>query len=465
MRMGIGLGVGINRSNYAQGIFNAYSARVVADGGVVESGTCVDAVSGILLNASLLLIPSGYKANKLYSEIPTNGNGDFTWARTSTANRTNSSSLLESMATGVPRLSYMYGSCPSVLLEPQRTNDFIQSENLFTTHLVQNLTTSGNINVETSPDGTQNADKFVPNTTSGVHGIANGSSLAITSGQAYTFSAFVKADGGAYNLISLTFDSGTAWGATKNCIFNASTGVSYSVPSGATMSSQNVGNGWYRIRATLTASGSVSASLYQYRIYIADSSGNLSFSASSGNTAGIYVWGAQLEAGAYPTTYIPTTSATATRIADSFSRSNIYTNGLISASGGTWFVSLVNNIVYARDTFTLGLYISDTSNISSNNINIRTGGTARLAINKVIAGISTALYLTTTDTTKLAIKWNGTTADIFANGTKVVSATAFTPTNMEFLRGDTTQVPVFIQQMALFSTPLSDTDCTTITTL
>ena len=75
-KMGIGLGVGINRSNYAQGIFNAYSARVVADGGVVESGACVDAVSSLLQSASLLLIPSAYKGGKLYAEIPTNGNGD-----------------------------------------------------------------------------------------------------------------------------------------------------------------------------------------------------------------------------------------------------------------------------------------------------------------------------------------------------------------------------------------------------
>jgi hypothetical protein len=88
-----------------------------------------------------------------------------------------------------------------------------------------------------------------------------------------------------------------------------------------------------------------------------------------------------------------------------------------------------------------------------------------LAINKVISGVSTPLYLTTTDTVKLAIKWNGTTADVFANGTKVVSATSFTPTNMEFLRGELTQVPAFIQAMALYPTPLSDTDCTTLTTL
>jgi hypothetical protein len=238
-------------------------------------------------------------------------------------------------ASNVPRLDYSQGSCPALLLEPQRTNDFIRSENLFTTHLVQNLTTSGNVDVATSPDGTQNADKFVPNSTSGVHGIANGSSLAITSGQKYSFSAFVKSDGGAFNLISLTFDSTTAWGATKNCIFNASTGASYSVPSEATMSSQNMGNGWYRITATLTAVGSRSASQYQYRIYIANTSGNLSYAASSGNTAGIYVWGAQVEEGAYATSYIPTTSATVTRLADACSKTGI--SSLIGQTEGVMF--------------------------------------------------------------------------------------------------------------------------------
>jgi hypothetical protein len=173
----------------------------------------------------------------------------------------------------------------------------------------------------------------------------------------------------------------------------------------------------------------------------------------------------QMELGAYSTTYIPTTTASATRVADSFSRNNIYTNGLITSSGGTWFVELRGNLSLTRDAFGAGLYISDTTNISSNNINIRNGGTSRLAINKVIAGVSTALYLTTTDTTKLAIKWNGTSADIFANGTKVISATAFTPTAMQFLSCDATDVPKFIQAMALYPSPLSDTDCTTLTTL
>ena len=68
---------------------------------------------------------------------------------------------------------------------------------------------------------------------------------------------------------------------------------------------------------------------------------------------------------------------------------------------------------------------------------------------------------------KLAIKWNGTTADVFQNGVKVVSATPFTATNMQFLRTDTSGVgaPAFINQMALFPTPLTDDQLAQLTTI
>ena len=86
----------------------------------------------------------------------------------------------------------------------------------------------------------------------------------------------------------------------------------------------------------------------------------------------------QFEQGAYSTTVIPTSGATATRLADSFSRSNIYTNGLISASGGTWYVELRNNVAYVRDTGGETLGVGDSSSLAANAFAIRNGSSSSL---------------------------------------------------------------------------------------
>jgi hypothetical protein len=187
----------------------------------------------------------------------------------------------------------------------------------------------------------------------------------------------------------------------------------------------------------------------------------------------LFIYGAQLELGAYPTTYIPTTTASATRIADSFSRSNIFTNGLITSSGGTWFVELRGNLVYTRDTASYGLAISDQTTpsigggASGNTLAIIRTSTSsvRLQIVKQESLTFTSLFTTTTDTVKIAIKWNGSTADVFVNGTKQVSATTFTATTLQNLVCLATDVPRFIQAMGLHPTPLTDAQCIEITTL
>ena len=77
---------------------------------------------------SIAMIPSGYKDEKVYSVLPTNGDGDFTFARTSTATRVNSNGLIEEVAVNKPRLDYSDGACPSLLLEPTSTNLIQYSE-------------------------------------------------------------------------------------------------------------------------------------------------------------------------------------------------------------------------------------------------------------------------------------------------------------------------------------------------
>jgi hypothetical protein len=90
---------------------------------------------------------------------------------------------------------------------------------------------------------------------------------------------------------------------------------------------------------------------------------------------------------------------------------------------------------------------------------------SRMYIFKLINGAYTQLAVTTTTTIKIAIKWNGSTADVFVNGVKVVTNTAFTTTNMEFLVGNGTDVPKYINSMALYPTPLLDYQCEMLTGL
>jgi hypothetical protein len=82
----------------------------------------------LLNSASLVVTPNGYKAGTLYSVIPNTTLGDMTVVRATTATRVNSAGLIESVANNVPRLDYLNASCPSLLLEPQRTNLQVYSE-------------------------------------------------------------------------------------------------------------------------------------------------------------------------------------------------------------------------------------------------------------------------------------------------------------------------------------------------
>ena len=326
---------------------------------------------------SLILVPARFKTGKLYTPLATTSggvvlgaSGDFNVTRATTATRVNASGLIEVVASGIPRLDYFASGgvvgCPALLVEPSAQNAFIQSQTLFTSHLVQNLTTAGYADVAISPDGTQNAEKFVPNTTNGVHGIADITSQTITSGTTYTFSCFAKSDGGTnYPLIVLQLDSSTAWGATRNAIFNVVSGTIHgSAPSGVTMRIQDYGSGWYRFSATATAVGSVTGQ-YQYRIYIPNSSATLTYAAASGNTEGVFVWGAQLETGSVATSYIPTTTGTGSRSADVVSVSGAV-SGCIGQTEGTIYAE-----VDIRNFVTFSRIVSLSNGTSSNTINLQ----------------------------------------------------------------------------------------------
>lgn len=221
--------------------------------------------------ASLVLVPSGYKAQKVYAQKPLTTDGQLTFSRASTATRVNSAGLIETVSSNVPRLDYQGSTCPKLLLEPSRTNLMLHSNDAGS----WNSSKSGSFtaNAAISPDGTQNAFSQVAGD-SDPYAYQN---LTLSTGT-YTYSCYLKG-------------VGTAIGKNFSLRIGSNTQV-FTIPSA-----------WTRF----TYSVSVTAGSY-----------NVGFEAPESAAVGdtIYGYGFQLELGSYVTSLIPTTSAAVTRLAD-----------------------------------------------------------------------------------------------------------------------------------------------------
>jgi hypothetical protein len=230
----------------------------------------------------------------------------------------------------IPRLDYSNGTCPSLLVEPQRTNLLTYSssfDNAAWTPQNISLTT----NATTAPDGTTTADKIILNNGSQVNPVVY--QISDTTANTRTLSFFAKAS--EYNIAF-----GRVGGAASAPI------VLFSLTgSGSILHNQNVSaysiealaNGWYRCSMTYAHGTAFAPNVGVCSATYSVSASNVT---STGNgTSGIFIWGAQLELGSYPTSYIPTTSASVTRNADVISKTGI--SSLIGQTEGTLFLDVV----------------------------------------------------------------------------------------------------------------------------
>jgi hypothetical protein len=354
----------------------------------------------------------------------------------------------------IARVDYSLGQA-NLLLEPQRTNLALFSEQFDNATWNKNALNT-TINSTTSPSGLINADTITSDGTSASHLVSQ--IISFTTGTSYAATFYVKKS--TNNFVQIYSFNATGGQFANFDINSGAVGsVGTTFGSNPTSSITNVGNGWYRCSMIFTTAATASSG---FGIAIVSSNSATRIEANTLTTS-IFIWGAQLELGAYATSYIPSTSTSVTRNADVISRSNIFTNGYVTSAGGTWVVDFRNNIPLIRQA-NGGLTLYD--NASQNYFNFyHPVSSSRIIIAKAVSGSFTNIYTTLTDIVKIAIKWNGSTADVFVNGVKVVTATAFTATALENLLFQGASNTFNINSMSLYTTPLSDTECINLTTL
>jgi len=330
--------------------------------------------------------------NKTFSDI-------ITFTRASTATYFNSAGVLTSAATNAPRFDYdpVTLAARGLLIEESRTNLCLQSADFFEngTGVVNWIWVAGVItgNTQVAPDGTTTADTCTA--AGGVQSVYQ--SITVTASTSYTFSVFVKL--GTMNVLDY-----------KIAIYN-NTAANFIATDVVPSQVPNTSS-WTRVTYTFTTPvGCTSIRVYPFR-------NSLTFASST-----VFLWGAQLEAGAFPTSYIPTTTTALTRAADVASVNTL----------SPWFNS-VEGTLYSETQLTRQAAVAGTntfyiSNGSINELKIfyrATGATGASAVDTGVdqANLSPTGVLTANTIAKIAFAYKANDFAASGNGGAAVTDTS-----------------------------------------
>lgn len=277
---------------------------------------------------------------------------DIAFYRASSGTRFTSAGLMETKSSDVARFDHKYNAVSGLweprglLIEPSRTNLIYPSVPSTWTVTKATITT----NAATAPDGTTSASLLTDDAVGGTHS-TNPPSIYFASGTTYTYSAYLKA--GTEHVVQIIFGNSTYMGTGAYANFDLSTGVAYA-GSGATATIKNEGNGWYRCSITATAIASGNSSINK----ILFTNNNTAAGASPvypGTGLSYYAWGAQVEEGSSPSSYIPTSGSAVTRAVD-----QAYSDALSWFDPtGPYTVAVDFNAPYTGSTYRYGLGIDD----------------------------------------------------------------------------------------------------------
>jgi hypothetical protein len=411
---------------------------------------------------SIIIVPDRYKSGVLYSQLPESGAVDFDVTRATTAFRTNASGILESVASGVPRLDYpAAGGCPSLLVEPAATNLLLRSEEFDNASWVaQDISVTPNTSI--SPDGATTGDKIVEAATTSTHFVAQSLNLII---QNYTFSIYAKQGERQYLCVSAS--NVGSFSAT----FDLSAGTVVGSNNAVSASIQNVGNGWYRcvVVKNVTATGSSALRIGTGNSATVATAGFVQSYTGDG-TSGIFIWGAQVETGSVATSYIPTVAATATRNADVISKTGV--SGFIGQTQGTLYAEVLANNFSATNRRVLCISSSANDRIVLSSL---IGQQNRYQAVVVTGGSVQAQIVTTIDYAentpiKMAVAYANNDVVFYVNGVQIGTDTSATiPVSNRVDVGSQIGVEQFIngriRAAAIYPTRLTNSQLQSLTTL
>jgi hypothetical protein len=215
------------------------------------------------------------------------------------------------------------GESLGLLIEESRTNLFPYSQEFS----LANWGFTGavpSLNVLNAPDGTLTADKITENLTTGTHQTFKAVAVSNTP---HSFSVFAKASGRT-QIRMVLFDGASSKTAFFDLLTGATSGELF-----ATALTEELPNGWWRCVLTFTPVATSSALAL---IRLVDENGSDQYTGD--NTSGVLLWGAQLETGAFPTSYIPTTGTALTRSIDSAKITGTNFTNFYNNNAGTFYV-------------------------------------------------------------------------------------------------------------------------------
>jgi len=406
---------------------------------------------------TLAMIPSGYKDGKLYSVLPSDGVGDFDVTRGSNATRINKNGLIETVTGNTPRLNYplidgVVNGCPSLLLEPQRTNLIPYSEDFSNAYWTKSgsSVTSGFI----SPTGGLDAFKLVEDTSVSDNHRIDSQYFAVATSGSVSISIIAK------------YDGSTQWLKVRDFITNAYVFVNLLDNSfgntnlvNDSQKIEDLGNGFKRVSFTYSSTSTTA----QVRIYLASSGSEDGYTGDG--TSGVYIFGAQVEQGSYATSYIKSNSgSTTTRLADTASKTGL--SGIIGQTEGVLFIdSFIPN-----DGNEKVIQLSDGTNNNVVRIFARASGDL-IRFQMVTGGgfvVLSSFSLPSDNRYKLAFKYKLNNVSMWANGVKLgIDTNCTIPSGLNRINfndeGDTTTFYGNVKEVKVYDIALTDLELETLT--